>query len=289
MHVEDFVSQKGESLEGVERLENHETALVDMFLDGAPRTVQSLQRIVAQQNTDAGIIVRSTLLVELMKAVEEEAAAMPGSHPDFHDEHFLRQPLLAFQVAQQGPKIGHAVGYGIGMVGIRLPARQRPLIPLAGCGFPIFHAVPVEAVELPGNAGAKRLEILQRQPVLLRHSGAQHGAHHGRLQASRNHLPGIHLHMHDGRSFVAGFLTLRNQHHLAKVFLVLEPVQLDAQAREFALLDVPLLQQGVERLNDILSSRGRLPMEVIHLQDHSSNARLISLPMLSGGSDPPGS
>src|SRR6202043_3917430 len=95
--------------------------------------------------------------------------------------------------------------------------------------------------------------------------------------------------MHDGRRIVAGFLTLRDQHHLTKVFLVLEPVQLNAEAREFVLLDVPLLQKGVQRLNHILSSSGRLPLEVIQLQDHSSNARLVSLPMLSGGSDPPGS
>ena len=115
------MSQKGESLEGIERVEHHETALVHMFLDGGPRAVQSLQRIVAQQNPEPGIIVRSTLLVELVKAVEEKAAAMPGPHPDFHDEHFLRQPLLAFQVAQQGPKIGHAVGYGIGWLASDCP------------------------------------------------------------------------------------------------------------------------------------------------------------------------
>ena len=175
---------------------------------------------------------------------------------------------------QQGPEIGHAIGDRFRIVAVRCAARQRLLITLAGGDLPVLQTAPIELVELPHDAGAHGLKFLQRQPVLiLRAPGiaAGQGAQQRGSQASRHHLAGVDMHVHD-RHLVALFVVaLGGDDHFAKVLFVLDPVEFDLEAGELGLLNVAFLQERVDGSNDVLGAGGRrFALEVIEFDNHIS-------------------
>ncbi len=146
------------------------------------------------------------------------------------------------------------------MVAVRCATRQRLLITLAGCDFPVPQTAPIELVELPHDAGAHGLELFQRQPILfLRNSwiGAGQGAHQSGSQASRDYLADVDMHIHD-RDLVALFVVaLGRDDDFAKVLFVLDPVEFDLQPGELGFLNMALLQERVHGSDYVLGAGGR--------------------------------
>ena len=61
-------------------------------------------------------------------------------------------------------------------------------------------------------------------------------------QASRHHLAGVDMHIHDGDLLALFVVAVRRDHHFAKVLFVLNPVQFDLEAGKLGFLDVAFLQ-----------------------------------------------
>ena len=90
-------------------------------------------------------------------------------------------------------------------------------------------------------------------------------------QASRHHLAGVDMHVHDGHLLALFVVAVGGDHHFAKVLFVLDPVQFNLEAGKLGLLNVAFLQQRVDRSNDVLGAgSGRFALEVIEFDDHVS-------------------
>jgi hypothetical protein len=154
---------------------------------------------------------------------------------------------LGIQIAQQRPKLAHAIGDGLRQVAVGLAARQRLLVTLAGGLLPILQTVPVQFVERPHNAAAHGLEIFQRQTagtLLLRFwIRARQGPQYVRAKGLGNYLACIHAQVHHRHSLALGVIAPYGDYNFTEILLVLNPIQLDLQARELVFLNVPFLQE----------------------------------------------
>ena len=182
--------------------------------------------------------------------------------------------VLGFQLLKQRPEISDGIGDGLRLVPVGEAARKRLLIALARRLLPILQTIPIQRVELPHDAVAQRLKILQRQPVRrLRRLGmsARDGSQQLRPQAPGHHLARVDVHVHD-RHLVAIFIeALRGNDDLAEVLLVLDPIELDLEAGKLSLVNVAFRQKSIDGSDDVLCrGGGRLALEVIQLQDHDA-------------------
>ena len=79
------------------------------------------------------------------------------------------------------------------------------------------------------------------------------------------------MHVHDGNLLALLVVAMGRDHHFAKVLFVLNPVQFDLEAGKLGFLNVPFLQERVDRSNDVLGAGGgRFALEVIEFDDHFS-------------------
>ena len=131
-----------------------------MFLDGGAGLVKRNERVVTKQNAQARIVIGAALLVERLKRVEPQAAAGAGSYADFEIVDFSGKLAGFVELAQERPEIGYAVGDGGGVVRIGSTAGEGAFVTAAGPLLPLLEMVPVELVEIPGDAAAEGFEIL---------------------------------------------------------------------------------------------------------------------------------
>ncbi len=88
------------------------------------------------------------------------------AHADFQNEQFLRQSVLLFQVVEQIPEFYGGFRDTVRLIAVGLAARQCLFVALAGRFFPVLQALPVEPVEFPHDACAKRPKVLEIDPAL---------------------------------------------------------------------------------------------------------------------------
>ena len=68
---------------------------------------------------------------------------------------------MDFEILEQSPEIGDGIGDGAGIVRFGFAAWKRGFVAFAGGLFPVFEAMPVETIEIPGDAGTERLEFFE--------------------------------------------------------------------------------------------------------------------------------
>jgi len=167
--------------------------------------------------------------------------------------------LVGIEILEKRPEVSYAVGHGVWMIGVGLAARESQFVAAAGGLLPVGELVPIKTVELPSDAVTKAAEVLERE-VRGALSGA--GGRCGR-QGSRILWDGG-----DGAKdlFAEGFgveLTsvdvdvadrvravvrrsradqLGNGDWFAKVVLVLDPIEMNAEAGELLRIEVALFE-----------------------------------------------
>ena len=98
---------------------------------------------------------------------------------------------------------------------------------------------------------------------------ARHGAKQLLAQSARHHLASIDPNFHQGRILAAVVHARGDGYHFPKILAILNPIQMDAQVRELAVVEMAVLKEGIHGANHVLrAGTGLLSLEMIQLQDH---------------------
>jgi hypothetical protein len=265
-----------------------------MLLDDGTRTIECSERIVGEKKFKAGVEVRCAFAVQSAKGIEPKFGSGAEADTDFQDEDFRRELLMEIEILEKRPEIGHAVGDGVGMIGVGLAAREGQFIAAACGSLPVGELVPVEAVELPSDAVTKATEVLEWD---LRGAGGSadavcggRGGHCSGIVRNTGdraedllaknlglELTSVDVDIPDrARAAVRRPNQLCNGHGFAKVVLVLDPVEMDAEAGELFGLKMAFFEQSAEGLDDLGGGEGRWGLlGVVDLQDHRRAERRL--------------
>src|SRR5215467_6946161 len=141
--------------------------------------------------------------------------------------------------------------------------------------------MPIQTIETPRNAFAKRPKVLQVRAVASRgmHVAAPHGAKHFPAQPPRRHLSQVDVYLQRARFSPWIFAEFRRHDALSEVLPVLDPIQMNAKAGELLLLNLPFFEQTVKRVNHFLcGAGGGLSLQMVQLQNHVSQAARMPPP-----------
>ena len=139
------------------------------------------------------------------------------------------------------------------MVGVRAAARQRRLEAAAGLTLPVGDTLPEESVELPDGAFAERCPVLEDDAAPgLALVGADGGHRAGEIvdQALRPRPAHVDRELGERHRLTARVGGVANRDRLSKVRLVLDPVEVQAKAREQLRVEPALVEQREERRDD---------------------------------------
>ena len=280
--VEDLVPEERERLEGVQRVHRDDAHEFPVRGDRVHRPIERGQGVVPEQEPEARVVAGPPLLVEGPEPVEPERRALARAHADLEGEDLRRELAPLLEIAQERPEVGDRVRHRFGAPGVRLPAGQRFLEPAAGGGFPVTHTLPEEPVEPPDHA------VPDRHPRLEGHSAHRHflerlrGSTEGPSErvGERGGLDPTEVHRELGESQgSAGPIGgPPDENGLAEVRLVLDPVQVDSQARHQARLDGPVGDQAEQRPDDVRAPLGENGLlrtawrDVIDVEDHRTSS-----------------
>ena len=250
--------------------------------DGVHRPIERGQRVVAEEEAEARVVARPALLVERLEPVEPERRALARAHADLEREDLGRELALLLEVAQERPEVGDGVGDRLRAAGVRLPAGKRLLEPAAGGGLPVRHALPEESVEAPDHAVPDRRPRLEgdsaRRALLDRVRGAaerpsERLAEGGGLDAAE-----VHRELGEGERPAGPVGRAPDEDRLPEVRPVLDPVQVDPQARHQSRLDGPVGDQAEQRPDDVRGPLGEDGLlraarrDVIDVEDHRTSS-----------------
>src|SRR5579864_3677093 len=102
-------------------------------------------------------------------------------------------------------------------------------------------------------------------------TGGRNSAKQLLSQSARHHLPCIDVNFHQGRSLALVVHAWRDRYYFSKILAILNPIQMDAQICELAVVEMAILQEGIHGANHFLcAGTGLLSLEMIQLQDHCS-------------------
>jgi hypothetical protein len=156
------------------------------------------------------------------------------------------------------------------MVGVGLPARQRRFEPFSGGGFPLAKVAPEQAVEAPEQTVAIGTELVEIDVTGAVVVGLPDRPDRGRERignAGAIGLPHVDGDLGERHRLALQIRCPANDHRIAEVGLVLNPVEMDAQ------------RTGDEARN--LTLRGPLTLRflalrnVIDVDDHRFGSLLV--------------
>src|SRR5579862_6212885 len=108
--------------------------------------------------------------------------------------------------------------------------------------------MPVKLVELPGDAVAKGTKFFEVDSLLRSsrfsmdgRTGGRNGTKQLLSQSPRRDLARIDSNFHQGRSLSPVVHARRDGHHFPKILAILNPIQVDAQVCELAVVEMAIL------------------------------------------------
>ena len=156
------------------------------------------------------------------------------------------------------------------MVGVGAAARQRVLEPAARRLFPVAEALPEEPVEPPDDAVAERSPVVEEDAPVVGRFGADRRKRRTDVVTNRmgRGLAKVDGELREREELTVALGGAPHGHGIAEVRPVLDPVEMDAQARERARIE-PALLDRVEHTGQSLAARRRAPaLELVHVDDH---------------------
>lgn len=265
MDLHHLVAQVRQSLDRIHRVHRDEMALIDMLRHLRPSLIQCFIRIVAHVEANQRIKLRAALSIGSLELVEPLRASRTRTDANLQQMHFRRQRIARPKVCQQIQKLFDIIGDRQRIVPIRPASRQRLIVALPRRVFPRPQMPPVELVELPNDAVTHRAKVFYMHPLQRMQRLGQI-----RAQPLRHHLPGVHVQLHQRRRGAIAAEPMCCRHHIAKILLVLNPVQFDLQPREATLIELPFRDHRINRLNHSLRRSSCLGVEVVEFENHGA-------------------
>ena len=253
--VEDLVAQERERLERVERVQRDHADEVPMRRHRVHRAVEGGQGVVPEEEAESRVVARPPLLVEGPEPVEPEGGPLAGAHADLEREDLGRELALLLEVAQERPEVRDRVHDCFGTARVRAPAGKSLLEPTARGGLPVRDPLPEEPVEPPDHAVADGRPLLEdRRTVRLavrRVGDSAKGT--GQRLAQPCGLDAAEIDRKLGqRQRPAGAVRgPPDGDGLAKVGTVLDPVEVNAEARQDARVPVAGRDEPEEGPDDL--------------------------------------
>ena len=204
--------------------------------------------------------------------------------------------MVRVEVLEERPEVGDAMRDGLGMIGVRLATRESLFVAAAGGALPVRELVPVEAVEIPGDAVAEGAKVFEGEAVAAaRGSGdrsfvrwkrdlsvircsASNGAEDLFAQDFGGKLAGVDVDIADGARVSRGTGTdlPGDGDGFAEVVLVLNPIEMHAEVRELPWLEMAFFEEGAKGLDDLSGGEGGGGfLGVVDLKDHGRSRRGI--------------